>query len=218
MRYTGNYDSYLEQRAAAEVTMIATAKSQQREIDRMQLFVDRFRAKNTKAAQAQSKLKQIERIKEEMVEVDSGDGPTVGFRFPQPQRSGQRVITLEKIKFGYPMERRAPSRPDEKQEHAETVLGAPAAPIKWIYDGIDFEVERDQRIVLVGPNGAGKSTLLKLLADVLQPQGGERKLGHNAKHGYFAQHRAAMLNPQHTATCWAVSCFAATTFTNRSAC
>jgi len=172
MRYTGNYDSYLEQRAAAEVTMIATAKSQQREIDRMQLFVDRFRAKNTKAAQAQSKMKQIERIKEDMVELPSGPDATMGFRFPQPQRSGQRVITLEKIKFGY--------------------------GDKLIYDGIDLEVERDQRIVLVGPNGAGKSTLLKLLADVLKPQAGERKLGHNAKHGYFAQHRAAMLNPAHT--------------------
>ena len=172
MRYTGNYDSYLEQRAAAEVTMIATAKSQQREIDRMQLFVDRFRAKNTKAAQAQSKMKQIERIKEDMVELPSSDGPTMGFRFPQPQRSGQRVITLEKIRFGY--------------------------GDKLIYDGIDLEVERDQRIVLVGPNGAGKSTLLKLLADVLKPQAGVRKLGHNAKHGYFAQHRAAMLNPAHT--------------------
>jgi ATP-binding cassette subfamily F protein 3 len=157
MRYTGNYDEYLEQRAAAELTMIATAKSQQREIDRMQLFVDRFRAKNTKAAQAQSKMKQIERIKEDMVELPSGPDATMGFRFPQPQRSGQRVITLEKIKFGY--------------------------GDKLIYDGIDLEVERDQRIVLVGPNGAGKSTLLKLLADVLKPQAGVRKLGHNAKHG-----------------------------------
>ena len=81
--------------------MIATAKSQQREIDRMQLFVDRFRAKNTKAAQAQSKMKQIERLKEEMVETPDGDGPTVGFRFPQPQRSGHRVITLKHVKFGY---------------------------------------------------------------------------------------------------------------------
>jgi ATP-binding cassette subfamily F protein 3 len=96
----------------------------------------------------------------------------MGFRFPQPQRSGQRVITLEKIKFGYGE--------------------------KLIYDGIDLEVERDQRIVLVGPNGAGKSTLLKLLAQVLTPQAGEHKLGHNAKFGYFAQHRAAMLNPNHT--------------------
>jgi len=172
LRYTGNYDSYLEQRAAMETTLIATAKSQQREIDRMQLFVDRFRAKNTKAAQAQSKLKQIERIKEEMVETSNGDGPTVGFRFPQPQRSGQRVITLEHIQFGY--------------------------GDQLIYDGLDFAVERDQRIVLVGPNGAGKSTLLKLLAQILTPRAGLHKLGHNAKYGYFAQHRTEMLNPAHT--------------------
>ena len=199
-RYTGNYDAYLEQRAAAEATMLATAKAQQREIDRMQLFVDRFRAKNTKAAQAQSKLKQIERLKEEMVGTPDGDGPTVGFRFPQPQRSGHRVITLEHVKFGYSAERRAPVQRDGEipSKHAGSEIGAPAAATKLIYENLNFEAERGQRIVLVGPNGAGKSTLLKLLADVLQPQAGERKLGHNVKHGYFAQHRAAMLNPQHT--------------------
>ena len=172
MRYTGNYDEYLEQRAAMEATLIATAKAQQRDIDRLQLFADRFGAKASKASQAQSKRKQIERIKEDMVQIPDGPESTMGFRFPQPQRSGQRVITLEKIKFGYGE--------------------------KLIYDGIDFEVERDQRIVLVGTNGAGKSTLLKLLAQVLTPQAGEHKLGHNTKFGYFAQHRAAMLNPQHT--------------------
>jgi ATP-binding cassette subfamily F protein 3 len=172
MRYTGNYDSYLEQRAAAETTMAATALAQQRKIDQLQTFANRFGAKASKASQAQSKLKQIERIKEEMVVMPDSSEATMGFRFPQPQRSGQRVITLEKIKFGYGE--------------------------KLIYDGIDFEVERDQRIVLVGPNGAGKSTLLKLLAQVLTPQAGEHKLGHNAKFGYFAQHRAAMLNPTHT--------------------
>ncbi len=208
MRYTGNYDSYLEQRAAAEVTMIATAKSQQREIDRMQLFVDRFRAKNTKAAQAQSKLKQIERIKEDMVEVPGGPEATMGFRFPQPQRSGQRVITLEKIKFGYGVAatpRRSevdatPSSrgPGDEASPSPSCDAASQPPPPLIYENLNFEVERDQRIVLVGPNGAGKSTLLKLLADVLQPQSGVRKLGHNAKSGYFAQHRAAMLNPKHT--------------------
>ena len=171
LRYTGNYDSYLEQRELAEVTMAATAVAQQRKIDQLQLFVDRFRAKNTKAAQAQSKMKQIERLKEEMVESAKTDA-TVGFRFPQPQRSGHRVITLKGIKFGY----------------GENL----------IYDGMDFEAERGQRTVLVGPNGAGKSTLLKLLAEVLKPQAGEHKLGHNVKHGYFAQHRAQMLNPAYT--------------------
>lgn len=172
LRYTGNYDAYLEQRASAEATMAATALAQQREIDRLQLFVDRFRAKNTKAAQAQSKMKQIERLKEEMVETPGGPDATVGFRFPQPARSGQRVITLKNIQFGYGE--------------------------KLIYNGMDFAAERGQRIVLVGPNGAGKSTLLKLLAEVLSPAAGERILGHNAKHGYFAQHRAAMLNPKRT--------------------
>ncbi len=79
------------------------------------------------------------------------------------------------------------------------VLGAPpAVPDKLIYENLNFEAERGQRIVLVGPNGAGKSTLLKLLAGVLQPLAGEHRLGHNAKSGYFAQHRAAMLNLNHT--------------------
>jgi ATP-binding cassette subfamily F protein 3 len=172
LRYTGNYDDYLEQRAHTEATMVATQKAQQREIERLQLFVDRFRAKNTKAAQAQSKMKQIERLKEEMVGDPDGEGPTVGFRFPQPQRSGQRSVTLEGVQFGYGSNQ--------------------------IYTDLDLKVERGQRIVLVGPNGAGKSTLLKLLADVLQPQLGTRTLGHNAKAGYFAQHRAQMLNPRRT--------------------
>ncbi|MGO8835783.1 MAG: ABC-F family ATP-binding cassette domain-containing protein, partial [Limisphaerales bacterium] len=192
LRYTGNYDAYLEQRASAEATMMATAKSQQREIDRMQLFVDRFRAKNTKAAQAQSKLKQIERLKEDMVETPDGSGPKVGFRFPQPQRSGHRVITLKHVKFGY--EAKPDGRDALPRVQAEQQLG----PTKLIYENLNFEAERGQRIVLVGPNGAGKSTLLKLLAGVLEPQAGERRLGHNAKSGYFAQHRAAMLNPNHT--------------------
>ena len=193
LRYTGNYDAYLEQRAAAEVTMIATAKSQQREIDRMQLFVDRFRAKNTKAAQAQSKLKQIERLKEEMVGTPDGDGPTVGFRFPQPQRSGHRVITLEKVKFGYEV------KPDGRDALPRGQADPQVGPTtKLIYENLHFEAERGQRTVLVGPNGAGKSTLLKLLAEVLKPQSGAVKHGHNTKSGYFAQHRAAMLNPKHT--------------------
>ena len=200
LRYTGNYDEYLEQRAATEATMIATAKAQQREIDRMQLFVDRFRAKNTKAAQAQSKLKQIERLKEDMVETPDGPGPTVGFRFPQPQRSGHRVITLKHVKFGYDTGSAGilPASSLPVGENRRLEAGAPDVATKLIYEHLNFEAERGQRIVLVGPNGAGKSTLLKLLAGVLHPLSGERRLGHNAKSGYFAQHRAQMLNPKHT--------------------
>ena len=172
LRYTGNYDNYLRQREATEATLVATQKAQLREIERLQTFVDHFRAKNTKATQAQSKLKQIERLKGEMVEAPSGPEATVGFSFPQPERSGQRVITLENVRFGYGEAR--------------------------VYDGLNFAVERGQRIVLVGPNGAGKSTLLKLLAAVVAPQAGERKLGYKVNLGYYAQHRVAMFRAGHT--------------------
>lgn len=198
MRYTGNYDSYLEQRAANEVNLIAAAKAQQRKIDQLQVFVDRFRAKNTMAAQAQSKLKQIERLKEEMVELPQSNGPTVGFKFPQPPRSGQRVITLESVKFGYPVAATPSSHPKGGEAPLPPSGDGASPPPKLIYENLNFEAERGQRTVLVGPNGAGKSTLLKLLAEVLVPLSGERKLGHNVKHGYFAQHRAQSLNPKHT--------------------
>jgi ATP-binding cassette subfamily F protein 3 len=171
-KYTGNYESFLEQREATEAALLAASKAQQRRIDQLQEFVDRFRAKNTKAAQAQSKLKLIERLREEMVELPADDAAMTDFRFPQPARSGLRVIRLSGVRFGYG-----------------------EVPV---YQSLDFEAERGRRIVLVGPNGAGKSTLLKLLAGVLQPQAGEHSLGHNVKAGYYAQYRLDTLNPAHT--------------------
>jgi ATP-binding cassette subfamily F protein 3 len=170
IRYRGNYDDYLVQHEAAEAQLLAAYKNQQREIAHMMEFINRFRAKNTKAAQAQSKLKQIERM--EKIEAPSGDDKKVSFSFPQPQRSGHRVITLENIHHAY----------------GENV----------VYRGMDFEAERGQRIVLVGPNGAGKSTLLKILGDVLQPQDGTRELGHNVKAGYYSQYRIDMLDMSRT--------------------
>ncbi len=170
LRYRGNYDEYLVQRAAFEEQRLAAYKNQQREIAHLMEFVDRFRAKNTKAAQAQSKLKQIERM--EKIEAPVSDEKKIKFQFPQPQRSGLKVIELETICHAY----------------GENV----------VYSGIDFEAERGQRIVLVGPNGAGKSTLLKLLAGVLPIQSGVRTLGHNVRLGYFAQYRADTLDPERT--------------------
>ena len=121
----------------------------------------------------------------------------MGFRFPQPQRSGQRVITLKHVKFGYDLTAResASVPPAERQRSPGE---QPPGAARLIYENLHFEAERGQRIVLVGPNGAGKSTLLKLLAGVLQPLAGDHQLGHHTKSGYFAQHRAAMLNPAHT--------------------
>jgi ATP-binding cassette subfamily F protein 3 len=170
VRYRGNYDEYLVQREASEVQLLAAYKNQQREIAHMMDFVNRFRAKNTKAAQAQSKLKQIERM--DKIEAPTNDDSKIGFRFPQPQRGGQKAITLENI----------------HQAYGENV----------VYRGMNFKAERGQRIVLVGPNGAGKSTMLKILAGVLLPQSGTRTLGHNVKSGYYSQYRVEMLNPQRT--------------------
>ena len=169
-RYRGNYDDFLVQRAAAEEQLLAAYKNQQKEIERLQLFADRFRAKASKASQAQSKLKQIDRM--EKIEAPVNDTSKIGFSFPQPLRSGQKVITLENIHFAY----------------GENV----------VYRGMDFLAERDQRIVLVGPNGAGKSTLLKILAGVVVPQSGTRTLGHNAKAGYYSQYRIEMLQESRT--------------------
>jgi ATP-binding cassette subfamily F protein 3 len=170
IRYRGNYDDYLVQREAQEEQQLAAYKNQQREIGQLMDFVNRFRAKNTKAAQAQSKLKQIDRM--EKIEAPEDDSRKIDFHFPQPMRSGHKVITLENI----------------HQAYGEKV----------VYQGVDFKAERGQRIVLVGPNGAGKSTLLKILAEVVVPQTGVRTLGHNVKAGYYSQNRVEMLNPAHT--------------------
>jgi ATP-binding cassette, subfamily F, member 3 len=170
LRYRGNYDAFLVQREAAAEQLLAAYKNQQREIGRLQEFADRFRAKASKASQAQSKLKQIERM--DKIEAPVNDESKIGFRFPQPLRSGQKVITLENI----------------HQAYGENV----------VYRGMEFKAERDQRIVLVGPNGAGKSTLLKILAGVLVPQSGARTPGHNVKAGYYSQYRVEMLNPERT--------------------
>ncbi len=171
IRYRGNYDDYVREKAAREEQHLSAYKNQQREIASLQEFADRFRAKASKAAQAQSKLKQIERM-EKIEAPQTAEKSVAKFRFPQPGRSGQRVITLRNVDFAY--------------------------STLQVYRGMNFETERGQRIVLVGPNGAGKSTLLKLAAGTLEPQAGERELGHNVKVGYFAQHRVEMLNGRQT--------------------
>ncbi|MEY2531093.1 MAG: hypothetical protein QOI96_1178, partial [Verrucomicrobiota bacterium] len=170
VRYRGDWDSYVEQKAAREEQQLSAYKNQQKEIASLQLFADRFRAKASKASQAQSKLKQIDRM--EKIAAPVARGKTIKFHFPQPVRSGLRVVTLKDINHAY----------------GDLV----------VYRGMQFHAERGQRTVLVGPNGAGKSTLLKLLAGALPVQHGTRELGHNVRAGYFSQNRIDVLNPKHT--------------------
>jgi ATP-binding cassette subfamily F protein 3 len=166
--YTGNYTDFLRQREERYEQQLAAHKNQQKEIQALQEFADRFRAVPSKASQAQSKLKQIERL--ELIEKPVAPRKPFRFQIPQPPRGGQRAVTLEGIHMAY----------------GETK----------VYRGLDLTIERGERTVLVGPNGAGKSTLLKILAGVVEFQQGERKLGHNAKIGYFSQHRADILDPE----------------------
>ena len=170
VHYTGNYTSFVEQREAAYEQKNNAYKNQQKQIKALQEFANKFRSVSSKASQAQSKLKEIER----MEKIEKPMAPKKPFRFqiPDPPRGGQKAIALNDIYFAYG---------DHK-----------------VYEGLDCTIERGERTVLVGPNGSGKSTLLKLLAEELVPQKGERKAGHNAKIGYFSQHRAATLNPNNT--------------------
>ena len=169
-RYRGNYDDYIAQKAAREEQQWAAYKNQQREIAELQRFIDRFRAKASKASQAQDRIKQLARL--ERIEPPERDEATVSFSFPQPRRGGQRVITLEGVRQAY-------------GSHV-------------VYERLDLEVERGQRTVLVGPNGAGKSTLLKILAGMLPMEAGTVTPGHNLSVGYFAQHRTEMLDVKRT--------------------
>jgi ATP-binding cassette subfamily F protein 3 len=168
--YTGNYSDFLKQREERYEQQLAAHKNQQKEIQALQEFADRFRAVPSKASQAMAKLKQIERM--ERIEKPMAPRKPVRIQIPPPPRGGQRAVALEGVHLAYG---------DNK-----------------VYSGLDLIIERGERTVLVGPNGAGKSTLLKILAGVVEFQQGERKLGHNAKIGYFAQHRAGTLDPNKT--------------------
>ena len=169
-RYRGNWDKYMVEKAAREEQQLAAYKNQQKEIASLQEFADRFRAKASKASQAQSKLKQIDRM--EKIEAPLSQEKTVHMRFPQPPRSGIRAIAIKDVDFSY--------------------------GDLTVYRGLEFEAERGQRTVLVGPNGAGKSTLLKLLAGNLKPDRGTVEPGYNVKVGYFSQHRMESLNAKNT--------------------
>ena len=169
-RYKGNYSAFEKQREENFQRHAAAYKNQQKEIKALQDFCNKFRSVSSKATQVQSKLKQIEKI--EKIEKPVRAKKPFRFQIPEPPRGGQRSIALEGIDMAY----------------GDLV----------IYKGLNLAVERGERTVLVGPNGAGKSTLIKILAGVLEPQAGDRVLGHNAKVGYFSQHRSEALEPENT--------------------
>jgi ATP-binding cassette subfamily F protein 3 len=169
--YPMNYSRYLAEREERLEQARKAYEDQKAEIERIEAFIHRFRYQASKAALVQSRVKQLEKI--ERLPPPDGHERTLKIRLPEAPRSGRAVLELKAARKRY---------------------GDVA-----VYDGADVLIERGQRVALVGPNGAGKTTLLKLLAGVLSLDGGELRVGHNVKIGYFAQDHAEMLDPGRTA-------------------
>jgi len=167
--YHGNYDRYLEEKSLRREVLEATFKTQQRKIEQTERFIERFRAKNTKARQVQSRIKMLEKI--ERIELPQ-ETKEIRFRFPPPRRSGQRVVEVKNLHKRY--------------------------GDLTVYHGIDLTLHRGDKAALVGPNGAGKSTLLKILAGVLDFEEGRLELGKDVSRAYFAQHQLDLLSPENT--------------------
>jgi len=167
--YRGSYDSYVLAREKEIETRQATARRQEREINRQMRFIERFRAKNTKASQVQSRIKQLQKM--ERVTVPRST-KKIRFSFSEPARSGRVVIELKHVAKSY-------------GQHA-------------VYKDLNVALERGDRVALVGINGAGKTTLLRMLAGVLPFEGGQRVVGHNVTIAYFAQYYIESLNPHNT--------------------
>jgi ATP-binding cassette subfamily F protein 3 len=163
--YSGNYTFYEKKWAEERELLINAQKNQAKELKETEEFIDRFRYKASKARQVQSRVKQLEKI--DRIEVED-ELANVSFSFPEPQRSGQVVMRLENIKKTY----------------GDNV----------VFNGLDYEIERGDKIAVVGPNGAGKSTMIRILADLEPIQGGERNEGHKVTTNYFAQHQAEDLD------------------------
>ena len=167
--FKGNYDDYLLSRTQSLQAREAAARRQDREIQKQMLFINRFRSKARKATQVQSRIKQLEKV--ERIELPRAT-KRVHYSFPKPKRSGQEVITLQNVKKSY----------------GDNV----------VYSELNLTLSRGDRVALVGPNGAGKSTLLKMLAGVLPPDDGDRKIGHNVTSGYYAQYLLDLLREEST--------------------
>jgi len=167
--YTGGYDDFAKTRAAKRAVIAAAAKKQDAAREHLQSFVDRFKAKASKAKQAQSRVKQLEKMEKITAPEDAA---RVVFTFPEPEELSPPIINMEGASVGY----------DGKQ-----ILGK-----------LDLRIDQDDRIALLGRNGEGKSTLSKLLSNALEPMGGKLKRHNKLRIGFFAQHQVEELNFEET--------------------
>ena len=167
--YTGDYSSHLIQKAQRLELLQSSLKNRQRMIDSTTRFIERFRYKNTKSKQVQSRIKKLEKL--DHIEIDK-DESSIFFDFPDPPHVGRVVMELVGLTKSY--------------------------GDNMVLDGISQTIERGDRIALLGVNGSGKSTLARIIADVDTFQGGFRKPGHNAVISYYAQNIVEELDPDKT--------------------
>ncbi|MGD2063104.1 MAG: ABC-F family ATP-binding cassette domain-containing protein [Nitrospirota bacterium] len=167
--YKGNYDAFVQQQAERRAQLVAAKENQERKIRETERFIERFRAKATKARQVQSRVKQLDKI--ERIELED-DAATMRLRFPQPPRSGKVVVEIDGL-----------------AKHYGTTC---------VYDGLDHTIQAGQKIALVGPNGVGKSTFMKLLSGAVEPDAGTLRLGTNVTRAYFSQHSSETLTATNT--------------------
>lgn len=170
VRYRGNYSEFLDLKEQRFEQLQAAYRNQQKEVEHIQSFIERFRSIASKAGQVQSRVKQLEKMK--LIPKPKPTRKVFKFNFPQPQRSTQKVIELEKASQAYGKVQ--------------------------VYQNLDLLIERGDRIVLVGPNGAGKSTLLKILAGIVPLNEGKRIPGTTTRIGYFSQARSENLTADNT--------------------
>jgi ATP-binding cassette subfamily F protein 3 len=160
--FSGPWHAWRREYAARQLALGKAIEKQQAEIERMEKFVDRFRYKATKAKQAQSKLKKIEKVKQNAASMAPEDNRRLAFDFIQPERASKVALKAVNLKV--------------------------EVPGRTLLESASLELERDEHLVLIGPNGAGNSTFIATLAGDRKPASGSVRPGHNAKIGYLSQH------------------------------
>ena len=169
--YKCSYSQYVEQRLERIESQQSAYENQQQQIAQIERFIERFRYKATKARQVQSRIKMLEKM--DRIAVDEYDNSSISFKFPPAPHSGLVVVESKNLNLGY-----------------DTKPG--------VLKGVDFRLERGERVAFVGRNGEGKSTMVKAIVGSLPPESGELQLGYQVVVGYYAQNQAQLLNPEKT--------------------
>ena len=169
--YKCSYSQYVEQRLERIESQQSAYENQQQQIAQIERFIERFRYKATKARQVQSRIKMLEKM--DRIAVDEYDSSSISFKFPPAPHSGLVVVESKDLSLGY-----------------DTKPG--------VLKGVDFRLERGERVAFVGRNGEGKSTMVKAIVGSLPPESGQLQLGYQVVVGYYAQNQAQLLDPNKT--------------------